>query len=370
VSRHRARLLLVSLAACALASGMATAPAIAAPTDAAPLLLRLPDLGPSYEHVDVFGPSCPVTLRDADRGCSVSFQRLWAVPGELPGPAYVTSAAFMFATPDLAQAAAARPRDVLASLTMSSARGFTPVEPAPAIGDEAALLQTAGTARGAVVWRSGPVVGVVIVNAGFGGGAISGEAVRLAGVQQARMAAPTPLLPADFDDLEVLLDNPRLDVPVYWLGRSLPGRGRLPSLRLVTVTPAENADVRKGIRLDMSYRGSHGKAPTITVGLQRPRPLADRRGLRQLARLPCARSERVPLRNGHATLIGPVRGCKGWLFPLYGFALVRLPDVTVVVGVGGDEVCCYGPAIRYGLRPGMRRLVRALQLRERRDFTP
>lgn len=371
--RRRARRLVLPLAACVLALGAVSPPATGAPADPALLLLRLPDLGPGYEHVDFPNPSCELSLQGADHGCGVSFQQLWTIPGESAGPAYVESAAFTFATPERAHAAFGRPRDIAASLFMFSAPHLSLVEPAPAVGDEAILMQTGRAERSLAVWRSGSVVGVVIASAPYRGGPSSAQAVQLAGAQQARIATPAPLLPADFDDIEVLLDNPRLDVPVYWLGRSFTKQGRLPALRLIDVTPAENFEMRSGSRLDMTYGGSRGEA-TVTVGLQRPRPLADRRSLRQLVHFPCAGSERIPLRDGHATLIRPVRGCKeGWPSPIPAIAIASLPGVTAVVALGADEeTCahCYGPVARYARRAGMHRLLHALHLREHRAFTP
>ncbi len=86
---------------------------------------------------------------------------------------------------------------------------------------------------GVVVWRSGAVLGIVIASSLDGDGdARARAAVRLAALQQERIANPTPLRPPVNDDRFVLLDDPTLKATVMWLGEQLPARGGFPALDL------------------------------------------------------------------------------------------------------------------------------------------
>jgi hypothetical protein len=69
-----------------------------------------------------------------------------------------------------------------------------------------------------LVWRSGKTLAAVMT-AGRPFAIDDAAALLLARHQQARMAKPTPLTIADNYDAEVALENPALDLPVYWLGR-------------------------------------------------------------------------------------------------------------------------------------------------------
>jgi len=282
------------------------------------------------------------------------------------------SAAFTFPTPQRAQAALTQPETVLAAMTRFPPRDVHPVEPAPTIGDEAVLLHAANINTAIVVWRFGTVVAATWASTYTRSDEVA-QAVRLAAVQQQRIAAPTPLDLADNDDLEVPLDNPHLDVPVYWLGRTLPAHGRLPALRLRAVDIAENWEVRSGTRPSMTY-GTSSEERTVTVGLLHPRALrrpSERRKMRSLLRDPCTANERIALPDGHAKLVWPIRGCRsGFPFP---FAVAVLPGVAVVILPGTNTEYCTRCSTRvalYSLRSGMRRLVRALVPRQRRDLAP
>jgi hypothetical protein len=69
-----------------------------------------------------------------------------------------------------------------------------------------------------LVWRSGNTLAAVMT-AGRSVEIDDAAALLLARRQQARIAKPTPLTVADNYDAEVALENPALDLPVYWLGR-------------------------------------------------------------------------------------------------------------------------------------------------------
>ena len=299
MSRRRARRLLLPLAACALASGAVAATA-ATPADPAPLLLRLPDLGPGYvlARADracvVLRASLP-RLRSAlgpepFRGCLLSFNQVWTPPGASPGPGGVQSFAFAFGSPTGPTTALSRPRR-LAATFLGSDRGLRVVEPAPPIGDQAALVRMDRTllgisfSAGLAAWRSRSVLGIVVAGSLGKGDANVPAAVRLATAQQARIANPTPLRPPVNDDRFVPLDDPTLGAPVLWLGERLPAHGRRPALELwATGAPF---DFREHPLVQMVYRTPRSPQ-NARIDLWRPRGL--RRHLhRPLRPLQCRR---------------------------------------------------------------------------------
>ena len=135
----------------------------------------------------------------------------------------------------------------------------------------------------------------------------SQAALALAAKQQARIATPTPLRPADNDDSEVGLDDPANDLPIWWLGPRLPQRGELPALQLrESVPPAlvVGRNVRRDAGPGMIY-GRPGAYADVRLVLARPRLLhrpAMHRELRRLRRDPCSQIRHVALRDGRATI--------------------------------------------------------------------
>lgn len=182
------------------------------------LALRLTDLGPGYSVED---ETCdPATLYDDGpsqileqigalhhTGCRIGFWRAWKAPGAPAGPLGVSSHVFVFDSTDGPEAALTHPQTVVAYLS-----GDAPemVPPAPAIGDEAVLLhgdmQRVGRRSwwsATVLWRSGSVLAAVRTISRRNADASTQAALRLAAVQQARIASPTPLGSDDNDDAEV-----------------------------------------------------------------------------------------------------------------------------------------------------------------------
>ena len=336
----------------------ATSAAAASSPYSADLALRLPDLGPGYvvalDHGCV--PLRPRGVAASSEGCQVSYKRVWTPTGMAPGPSFVTSVAFVFQSPEAAHAALARPR-ALAARVLGVRRDVIAIAgPTPALGDEAVLLRFDDRDTD-VLWRSGSIVGLVAPSSTDGGDAGDESALRLAAAQQAHVAMPTPVTPSDYDDLEVPLDDPRLEVPVYWLGRRLAAHGSLPPLRFVGSELSRGQDARAGARAELRYEG-HGAS--VDVGLTQPsllrRPFV-RRVLRRLHRDPCTRIARFPALNGRAAIYTRAASCKRK--PADVFALVVRHDVAVVVTVD-----LFGRPSRYATRAGLRRLVRALRVRK------
>ncbi len=385
MNRRRARRLLLPLAACALALGTAPAPTIAAPTDPAPLLLRLPDLGPGYALAHI-NRSCTVLQTSSpgfrhilgsgrSRGCRLSFEQVWEPPGAAPGPGGVQSYAFTFDTPAGPTAALARPR-ALATIVFHR-RDVRMIEPAPQIGDQAVLMRVDKTllgldfSAGIVAWRSGSVLGMVIAASLTRGDASARAAVRLAALQQARIANPTPLRPPVNDDRLVPLDDPTLGVPVMWLGERLPARGRFPALDLRASDEVFAFGGRPQPLALLLYR-TQRIPEAANVELWRPRDL--RRDLRRSPHpYQCRRRFDVD-----------VPGARAWIEATYprrprrasGLCPHRGARITAVaffddVGVTIDASrCCRSVTDPYDSRAGLRLLLRALRPREPRSATP
>jgi hypothetical protein len=365
MTRRRAHRLLAPLATCALAVATFPAPATAAPANPAPLLLRLPDLGPGYglarinRSCTVLQTSSPgwrgVLRSGTSRGCWLSFEQVWTPPGTVPGPEGVQSYAFTFDTPAGPTAALARPRVLPGPFRR---RDLRIVEPAPPIGDQAVLMRFHKTvlglhaSAGIVVWRSGSVLAMVIAASLTRGDANTRAAVRLATLQQERIANPTPLRPPINDDRLVPLDDPTLGVPVMWLGEQLPAHGRFPALNLWATGEPFSFDT--GPLVELIYRTPR-LPQSATVDLWRPR------ALRRIARARL-RSQRCRRRFegglAHATIVATYVRRHGRC-PHSG-ASFRAVAFFRGVGVTIDVSGRLNP---YDSRAGLRTLLRALRVR-------
>jgi hypothetical protein len=364
---------LPALFACALASALGTADANADPRD---LTLRLADVGTGYLVGDDSG--CGMTLSDEgaprslvrlqqqhpQRNCSTEFEQLWAA-AEPPGPRLVESFVFEFETTAGAEAGFSLAADLAAYSFGVGRRSLDPVRPPAPLGDATAMFETDdvlidGLRRRpglVVVWRSGTVVALLLA-----GRATPAAAFSLAAAQQARIAAPTPLRDSELDDREVPLDNPRLGVPVHWLGRRFEPGGRLPPLTLLDSFGPFSRIGGPGWRADIQYRRG------LTLGLWRPRAWARLRRSR-LGRLvmgqPCVAKRRLRVPGGRAVVYAGHENrresCSGSSRDVF-VAHVRLRDVVVSVNVPLCFLCvdASGP---YNSRAGMRAVVRGLRPR-------
>ena len=270
--------------------------AIAAPAAGAPedLPLRLPDLGPGYvvnEHgcglVLTGEEDTPPVLERVLRppGCFAEFTRVWRPRGEPRGAGTVESLVWSFADAAGAAAAFAEARTLTAFAAGLPRRTLVRRPHAGGPGEESARFAFGRRPHAALLWRTGAVLSLVLTGARSARVA-EASARALAAAQQARLAAPTPLGPADYDDREVLLDDPGLAVPVLWLGRQAQPVAGLPPLIL---TGSHGPGGPPGLAASLEY-GS------LTLGLWRPRAFARfarTRVGRVVRRRRCARIERV-----------------------------------------------------------------------------
>jgi hypothetical protein len=285
--------------------------------DTAALLLRLKDLGPGYTIGDDSG--CGIGTENAPEdvaqaviahlpeNCSIEFEHRRLSP-------YVESSAMTFHTPD-------GPATFFA-LRIEWLKYWSGIEkvavdrPQAGIGDEARLLLIpddyipgASSRRrrtGTILfWRQGMTLGSLHV-AGPRQDRATRMALRLAARQDERIRVPSPIGPRDNDDLEVPLADPRIDVPVQWLGRHFaPGRG-LPRLRLAYTYGPERRDPEQRIpnpRARLEYEQRSPRIPPLDLDVWRPsdwRRINRSLPSRQLWKTPCARAKRVSLAPGHA----------------------------------------------------------------------
>jgi len=344
---------------------VATPAAAASPEE---LTLRLADIGAGYV---VSANGCvSTTLRGAGRshvvdevaafphrGCEIKFSRVWVAPGAPAGPDLVSSRAFVFDDVAGPQLALMRPRAFVSAMYASARKDLKMIAPAPAIGDQAVLFREEDGLgryigrRSYVLWRSGDVLAVVRASSEPSADASVQAALRLAAAQQARIAAPTPLSPADNDDADVGLSTPGFDLPIYWLGHDLAARGSLPSLTLNVSAPLPT---RGGPSMTLVY----GDDPTVAVDLWRPRTIRRsffRSALAIIAHDPCTHRKRVRLAQRRATIWSfGGRGCD--TRPEARLAVVRLPGTVVMLSVDTRR-----RPTRYATRAGMLRLLRALR---------
>jgi len=368
VSRHLTTLTLVLAL---LGAGATWASAAPAPRD---LTLRLTDFPPGYA---VLAPTCsaqaPITDLAPGTGhaCEMDFWHVWTASGTGSDPAMVISTVLVLPSAEGAAAALADPLQA-ASLALPDLEQPRIVAPAPAIGDETVLLRGADGSA-AVLWRSGPVLAGLLADAALIRHRTMDvqTTLDLATLQQARIAAPTALQPGDNDGGAVPLDDPGLDLPIWWLGREMPGRGALPELRFVGSIPGNLfGDVEDaGPILFYGRRHSHAQ---VTLALVRPRFMrrpAVRRDLRHMRHDRCYLLRRLTLRDGRATIFQRSPRCPKLDERKTADALDDTTAVVVLPGVvafvsADDCVSCHGPVSRYESIAGMRRIVRALRLRE------
>lgn len=361
------------MTACIRMLGLAVAVAllVAAPAAAASpeeLALRLADIGAGYV---IPADGCvSTTLRGADRsrvvdevaalphrGCEIEFSRVWVAPGAPAGPDLVSSRAFVFEDVAGPRLALTRPRALISATYASVRKDLKMIAPAPAIGDQAVLLRDEDGLgryigwRSFVLWRSGNVLAVVQASSEQSPDASVQAALRLAGAQQARIAAPAPLGPTDNDDADVGLNTPGFDLPIYWLGHDLAARGRLASLTLNVSAPLPTPG---GPSMTLVY----GDDATIAVDLWRPRTIRRsfvRSALAMIAHDPCTHRKRIRLAQRRAT-IWSFGGRRCDTRPEVRLAVMRLPGTVVMLSVDTRR-----RPTRYATHAGMLRLLRALR---------
>lgn len=270
------------------------------------LVLRPGDLPRGYAYGDdtACGPPSategewpalqPLFANERPNACRMELG--WAWSGEPPYSYGLTSAAYVF--DDAAGAGDAfEARDELALFTATlHVRERETLD----LGDEAELLRGGGLNNPAsgVVWRDGNVVAVVVVEP-----AKDDAARELATVQQELLERPATRPPPEReDDPEIELDDPALELPVYWLGRKFDPPAELPPLELDL---AAVGGTGPGQSVQLWYDVGGGISETVTFDTWEPEAWQRFRRTR-LGRLiwdsPCALRKVIRVEGGHAEI--------------------------------------------------------------------
>jgi hypothetical protein len=180
-------------------------------------------------------------------GCYAIYYRSFRVPGTTPASLAVGTGTMVTGSIEGAEAGLAVAPELLSHLLGDE----LPEEVAPTttIGDATRLFHWRHPAlfkskerpdSSFLVWRFGGVVATVFATGGTAA-ANDRTVLELAQLQQQRVESPVPFEPSELDSSEVALEDPALDIPVFWLGRRFaPGHG-LQRLRLLDSASASGA---------------------------------------------------------------------------------------------------------------------------------
>jgi hypothetical protein len=302
--------------------------------------------------------------RFSPKGCWSVFSRLYEVPG-VASPSMAGTGALDAGSAAGAAAGYAVAPQILADFTEDGTRAAPTPE---TVGEATRLfhwrdlpaLTPEEDQRGTfVIWRSGDVVAATFA-AADSLAAADRFALDLARRQQAHIENPTPYTAAERYATEVPLENPQLEVPVYWLGRTFsPGHG-LRDARLL------EASARIGLSDEMFHleytRGIYLDGWTEDDWSARDDAMP-RWGWR------CTRSRKLALpQGGHAVIYASylrnLSECPGRPPRLYS-ALVHIGGAVLVIGRLTCAACLGNTTAggEYGSPKGIRAVLSGLQLR-------
>jgi hypothetical protein len=242
-------LALLLLAGCGGGSVIGDEPDLSEP---AAMMLRLSDLPAGFRYGDDAGcgglgttegrhPELDELLVEArPRWCVGDFAREWGGP-----PRNVVTGLFLFGSDEHATRVwrFRRPLfDHFARIRLTTERGR-----GEAVSFDSQGLQQFGAGE---AWRDGRLV-VAVYEEGLAGERGRGFARGLAAKQRARIESPSS--PQE-DDRELALEDPALELPVYWLGR----RFTPPGLPVLTLERAEYLRGGPGPEVEIDYAGEGG----------------------------------------------------------------------------------------------------------------
>jgi hypothetical protein len=356
-------------------------------------LLRLPDLPLGFVNLELRedrgdAPTCERLTEPEDtpprmlrfvhrfhpRGCMAGYGFSFVEPlDEGHGPAFVGSAVLDTRSRAEADAAWAVAPEILARLVGD--KHLEPVEPAARIGSATRAFHTRiefvdGPIRVSyLVWRSGKTLATVVA---FGGrfSAVDQTLAEYARRQQAHIAHPSPYTEAELFDGEVGLEEPTIDLPVYWLGRSFRPGGDLPENRLFDSYFAGKARPEH-------FEDGFDEGPLAPLGIRYENIRLDTWGPddwpayshsktgRAITTWKCTQSRKLAVPGGSATIYGgynqdfahcpkrPPRAYTAW---------VRYGEDTVVVDApfSAEAIEIVNP---YGSWAGMEAIVKGLRPR-------
>lgn len=366
----------------ATAPGAASKPSGKLRTGAEEAVLRLHDLPPGYRISD--GSSCaarhPTGLRrfrtydrwvieNRPEGCEFTYERLFRVPGDTPAPPRIRGETIN--TPS--DKAAAQGFRIFVRLTTRFTKweSYGTVALGPA-GPTATLFHEggfdAGNSPGSsfLTWRQGKLLAVLEAN-GLTTEDDDNAAFYYAQIQQRRLEFPSPYTGAERYDTEVVLDDPGLKLPVYWLGRVFEPENSTSTAELQTAIVVEK-DGLPGSKLELRYDGFN-----LETWTRRSWRLFQDSILGRLNRSPCARTYAFEWEQGHATISAGYRrrifdeGCPNYP-PTRYWAVAHVGGV--VIGVNQTTCRCLSPGFgpfSESLR-GMKTVLRGLTLRPKPTY--
>jgi hypothetical protein len=316
--------------------------------------------------------------RYSPAGCLGVYLRLFRIPGSGPSPLVTGTGAFSTQSVEEAEAGLAISPELISHVTLDEPP--EEVSSPTTIGeasrlfhwDHPGLFGAGDRFNSFLVWRSGDVVAAVFVAGGTSSSASDRNAFELARLQQRHIETPTPYTQAERDGREVALEDPALDVPVYWLGRRLAPRRGLRQLLLVnaaSTTGRAPRVPRVNILYSDRFNLNHAEGVNLNLWSSRQwKQLMARRG-KLPASLPCenATAGRVSLPHGRAVIYSGSEA-SGGKCPRHGdpsyAARVYLGRVVLTAETMSICASCAGPGSGgYDSLAGMRAIVRSLARR-------
>jgi hypothetical protein len=374
------------------------------PPDQTRLILRLNDLPPGYlkldlqeeqgerifcsrlHHVEDTPPQIAKLVdRFHPKGCLGTYYRLYAVPGQSPGPVVVGSGVLSMDSKMAADAAWDAAPELLARLM--SGRRPRAVPTAKQIGTDTELFHARETPRfypiyrkvaaraSFLVWRSGNTLATIMA-IGKSFAAADEAAVDLARRQQEHIRNPTRYTLAERFDGEVPLDDPAVDIPVYWLGRNFRPGGGLPDNRLFDsyftgkATPEAYDGFAEAPSAPLNIRYENIWLDTWTPSTWRV--FAGSASAKAITTWKCTQTRAIALPEGTATIFGGYKKnfkqCPKEA-PIAFTAWIDIGGVKVVVNAlpAPDFIEVVNP---YGSFGGMEAIVRSLTRRPSRYPAP
>ncbi|HET7455798.1 MAG TPA: hypothetical protein VFJ76_09765 [Solirubrobacterales bacterium] len=325
---------------------------------------------PSAQH----GGMVEFVRRYRPKGCIAAYDRRYEIPGEQPAAPVIFSGVLALGS----DAAAEEAWRLVPTMLGRALIGGPPRKVATSlqVGARTQLFHTTrawfpyllrGKHKSSLLaWRSGNTIAAVVA---LGGSFATNDRVvaELAPRQQAHVLEPTPYTAAERSDAEVGLDDPAIDIPVYWLGPVFePGDG-LPANRLY-----ESAFAGKPIPEERSGGYAEGPYAPLEVLYERIRlatwtpqnwkVFSGSKTAKAITSWKCTKTRTVTIPSGSATIFGGYK--KDYArcprkAPQAFTAWVDLPGVKIAVNPppAPDFIETVNP---YGSFEGMEAIVGAL----------
>jgi hypothetical protein len=313
------------------------------------------------------------------RGCIAAYESRYEVPGAQPFAPVVFSGVLALGSAGAAADAWGLVPTMLGRLLPGAPQK---VETSVRVGTRTRLFHSARASfpyliRGRkkasfLAWRSGNTIAVVVA---MGGSFATNDrvAAEMAARQQAHIVDPTPYTAGERSDAEVGLDDPAIDIPVYWLGRTFRPGGGLPSNRLYASGYSQAIPETHDGFAEGPYAPLNVLYANIRLGIWTPETwgvFTASKTSRSITAWKCTRTRTIALAEGSATIYGG-----------YKKNFRRCPKeapkaFTAWVDVGGVKVVVNAPPAPdfietvnpYGSFEGMEAIVRSLRLRPKRVY--